>query len=207
MQQHWDLFHSVAQHGAHTQRARSTIPRQALQRAWLNRRNRGYSAKQVAWLSPRPPPHLPECLAPLCCRARWLDYHTSRVHLELSFLGHLKWHSASQRELSVTPKAWPGKEPRRGGVGEEARSRREAKEEEEAVGRLSQDPVRCREPRAKRWQNEGKGWEGKGEGEAGEEEQREEWSPVKLNPSHMSLGGWMVRHAGNIYKHTVDVTL
>lgn len=99
MQRQWDPFHCVLQHVLCTQRSPCMIPRQALQRAWFNSKTTDTA-----------PTRMPACLVPLCCRAWWLHYHTSRVHLELSFLGHLKWHSVSQRELSVTPKAWPEKE-------------------------------------------------------------------------------------------------
>lgn len=118
MQRHWDPFHCVPQRAPCTQRSPSMIPRQAVQCEWFNSEATVTASTRDACL--------PACPAP---RAWWLDYHTSRVHLKLSFLGRLKWHSVSQRELSVTPKAWPEKERRRGGS-EKARSWREAKEEE-----------------------------------------------------------------------------
>jgi len=108
MQHCWDPFHSVPQHITCTQRSLSTILRQALQPAWFHSETTDMAPSGT-------PARLPGCSAPLCCRAWSLDYHRSRVHLELSFLGHLKWRSVSHRELSVTLRAWPGKEWRRGG--------------------------------------------------------------------------------------------
>lgn len=118
--------------------------------------NHGYSTKRV----------------PLCCRAWWLDYHTSRVHLELSFLGHLKWHQNSPWELSWKIKK---KKRRRGGGrwGSKAFSKIHcgAGNHRLNTDRMKERGGRVRERRRNRGRSEAV------------------WS--HMYPSHMSLDGWM----------------
>lgn len=87
------------------------IPGQALQRAWF------YSTNQDACL----PARLPAWLLAAVGHGGYITTHpgSSGVIISGSPLVTL---SVSQKELSVTPKAWPEKE--------QARSRREAEEEE-----------------------------------------------------------------------------
>lgn len=87
MQRHWDPF------------------RCAPLRAWYTpsaqRRGCGHSSSQgrlAGWRA---------CAAP---RARRLDYRAPRVHVELSFLGHLQWHSQDRprrgETTGKTPTGW-----------------------------------------------------------------------------------------------------
>lgn len=112
MQRHWDPFHCVPQHVRSTQRFLRVIPRTG-SAAWFN--GETTDIEHQPGMPSCLPAFIPACLAPLCCRAWWLDYHTSRVHLALSFLGHLKWHSALSQSQSMARKAT--EEERERGVG------------------------------------------------------------------------------------------
>lgn len=138
MQRHWDPFHCVPPRVPCTQRSPSMIPRQALQRALVQQWDHRYSINP-AWLPPW---------------AWWLDYHTSRVHLESSFLGHLKWHPVSQEGALSHSQS----------VARKRRRRKRRRRRWEGSPRIQ--CAWCREPRAKHWQNEGEEWEGR-EGERG----------------------------------------